>query len=512
MKRLLIPLAAAGLSATSLALPAAAEPNWVSDPLAAKPAEAYSAAAFWLEANGAALRKATQYHWDSKKVQKLVTTQAKTPDSKPSLVEPIGTAKPAARTRNVNVPKTIGKVFFVDRAGRYRWCSATSVQSRNRNLVATAGHCVFEKGKDVFQKWVFIPAYYQGSAPFGVYAGAYAFTHYDLDTYDDYDGDYAFVAVHNGFSLDKAKEVAKADFTGWKGDKQVKSEEITKAEFDTGLDKFGPLGPYWSKTLDTADKVGPAYLGEKTLTKVEVTKDAYTAAPASTNANLNGEKFEQVGPTPISREEYRKLAGEKADGKVLGFLAADKDSAGNETAWTLTRYYTKQWVKADKQVKYFRDRYYVAVAKDAGRLGDTVGGQGLAWNQPLGQAATVFGYPSAPHPDGDRPFTGVTPKWCSGKTGTKRVQANMFRVETHQTLRCSMTPGADGGPWLVRYDNAKRAGYLNGVTSVFYDQDGNERIDYVSSPYFDSETASVYDKAGFAETKSIVGADGEVRQ
>ncbi|MFC7592906.1 hypothetical protein ACFQYP_61290 [Nonomuraea antimicrobica] len=77
-------------------------------------------------------------------------------------------------------------------------------------------------------------------------------------------------------------------------------------------------------------------------------------------------------------------------------------------------------------------------------------------------------------------------------------------------LKCSMTGGADGGPWLMKYDNSKRTGYVNGVTSVFADNDGNGRIDAISSAIFDGETADVYNKANYAATKSIVGPKGEL--
>ncbi|MEV4391741.1 hypothetical protein [Nonomuraea sp. NPDC049607] len=512
MKRLLIPLAAAGLSAALLAHPSSAVPSWVSDNLMPKPADAYSTAKFWLGANGAALRKATQYHWDAKNVSKLVATQSKdgAPDGKPGLTAATSAPKPSA-SKNVNLPKTIGKVFFVDSAGRHRWCSATSIQARYRNLVATAGHCVYETGKDVYSKWIFVPGYYQGKAPWGVYVGAYAFTAYDLDTYDDYDGDFAFVAVHNGFSLTGSKEVTKSEFTAWGGDKWIDQEEVKKDEYDTGREKYGSAGPYWSKDFDvTPDKVGHDYKGEKALTRVEVTDADYAKAPAGTRDDKNGEQYEKVGPTPISQETYKKLVADKADGKVLGKLDVTKDANGTETGWFETHYYLKQWVKAGKTVRYFRDHYFMGMAKDMGRLGDVVGGQGFAWNQPRGQKVTVFGYPGDPHPDGDKPYTGVTPKWCSGKTGTKTYQVNTFRVEEHQVLKCSMTGGADGGPWLMKYDNGKRTGYVNGVTSMFHDQDGNDRIDYISSAYFDGEVADVYNKANYAETKSIVGPNGEL--
>lgn len=494
MKRLLIPLAAAGLSAAALAVPAGAAPQWVTDDLVPKPADAYGAAAFWLDANGAALRKAAQYHWDAKDVTKVVATQSKdVPDGKPGMTAPTGAPK-ASKSGNVNLPKTIGKVFFLDSKGRYNWCSATAIQSRHRNLVATAGHCVYENGKDVFQKWVFVPGYYQGKAPWGVYVGAYAFTAYDLDVYDDYDGDYAFVAVHNGFSFVGEKQVTAREFKEWAGDKWMKRREIDADEFAKCQKD---LGDCWSEGEDkAADLVGPDYPGA-VLEKVEVDEKTYEAAKVGRG---QGFKYGEPLAEPVDKATWDAYKG-------LGKKGTDK--VGN---YTITHFYTQKWIKPGTSRKYFEERYYIGVAKDTGRLGDVVGGQGFAWNQPRGQKVTVFGYPADRHPDGDKPYSGVTPKWCSGVTANKAYQVNTFRVEEHQVLKCSMTGGADGGPWLMRYDNGKRTGYVNGVTSMFHDQDGNDRVDYISSAYFDGETAAVYDKANYAETKKIVGPNGELLQ
>ncbi|MEQ4726107.1 hypothetical protein [Nonomuraea sp. B19D2] len=493
MKRLLIPLATACLSAAALAVPATAAPSWASDNLQPKPADAYGAAFFWLDSNGAALRKATEYRLDTKVVPKIVSSGSNgATDGKPGMAGPTTPTKPA-QSKNVNLPKTIGKVFFLDKAGRYRWCSATSVQARNRNLVATAGHCVFANGKDdVYDKWIFVPGYFEGKASFGVYVGAYAFTAYDLDTYDDYDGDFAFVAVHNGFSLAGAKEVSHSQFKAWAGDKWIKPREIGLTEF---LKCQLTLGDCWSEGEDKpSDLVGPDFVGA-VLEKVEVGKDAYDAAKTGKG---QGFKFGEPVVEQVTQAEQAAYKGPGSKGT---------DALGN---YTITHYFTQKWVKPGTSRKFYEAHYMIGIAKDMGRLGDVVGGQGVAWNQPLGQQVTAFGYPAAPHPDGDRPFSGVTPKWCAGKTATKSYQINTFKVETHQLLKCSMTPGADGGPWLMKYDNAKRTGYVNGVTSMFHDNDRNGRIDFISSALFDGEVADVYAKAQYAETKGIVGPNGEL--
>lgn len=61
---------------------------------------------------------------------------------------------------------TNGKVFFSDGAYNY-WCSGTSVQSANRSVVLTAGHCVNQGPGDYHVNWTFAPAYSDGSAPLG---------------------------------------------------------------------------------------------------------------------------------------------------------------------------------------------------------------------------------------------------------------------------------------------------------------------------------------------------------
>ncbi|WP_051760903.1 hypothetical protein [Herbidospora cretacea] len=52
--------------------------------------------------------------------------------------------------------------------------------------------------KATLDKWVFVPGYYQGKTPWGIYVGKQAFTHYDFDVYEDGDRNYAFVTVYNG--------------------------------------------------------------------------------------------------------------------------------------------------------------------------------------------------------------------------------------------------------------------------------------------------------------------------
>jgi len=381
-------VATAGLLAASLAAPAQAAPSGATvsgDTVAGK--DAWQVVKFWYWNNNRALKDAVEYHPDYKistHTARLKSLGGPSTSTKPGIVAPIGEeGKPATTLKNINLPKTTGKVFFTrpaaigDHHQQKYWCSATSVQSRYHNLVATAGHCVYATDLDnhVLDNWVFVPGYYQGKAPWGIYAAKAAYTHYDFDVYEDFDRDYGFVSVYNGLRV--------------------------KLMVDT--DK-----PEWD-----------AFLGPK-----------FT----------------------------------------------------------------------------YNHKYYVMALEDVGRLGDNVGGQGFAYNIPAGKGIFTFGYPAGEHPDGDKPYTGITPKWCYGKT-TKGVVDAALKIEEQIALKCAVTEGMDGSPWLYRYSNNKRTGYVNGVTSTFMDVDQNGRFDTIGSPKFDGETADFYAAAANVWSGSILPRD-----
>ncbi|HEX4816531.1 MAG TPA: hypothetical protein VFV66_27635 [Nonomuraea sp.] len=492
MKRILLPaggaILATGLLAAGLASTASASGEIVDTPLTPnnKVAETVD---FWLKANGAALRAASYYRYDYKEVNKLNQSGGYTADTKPGSTAPIGEEKkPAVKVQNVNLPRTIGKVFFEGRDGKLYWCSATSIQSNYRNLVATAGHCVYQTSTNghVLNKWVFVPGYYQGKAPWGIYVGKQAYTHYDFANFEDGDRDYAFVTVYNGIRLTNGekKVVSKADWDKYEGIKDISFEEISAADYQKCVDyNGGETLDCFAKTTDYDDVVGPDYAGAIRVLK-EVTKEQYDAAPTG---RVNGGKAQNATIVEnVTESEYKAYTGP-------GYQK--KDAAGN---YTITHYYVKYWVKRTTSVKYYKSIFYVldGFSKDVGRLGDNVGGQGFAWNQPTGKYVRTFGYPGGEHPDGNKPYTGVTPKWCYGKTGAKVSQHAATKSEELVSLKCAVTPGYNGSPWLLKYSNAKRLGYVNGVTSsVFGDLDKNNRFDYIFSSYFDGETAAIYKAA-----------------
>ena len=524
MKRILIPaggaVLASGLLAAGLAGTAQAAPDWATDPMAANNAAAASVAQYWSASNNAALKKATAYYHDATPTS-WKSGGGYSPDGKPGVVAPIGQEKVvAAKVKNINLPKNIGKVFWVNAKGEPKWASATSIQSKYRNLVVTAAHNVYDTEGvgdpgNVLDKWVFVPAYYQGKTPYGIYVGKTAWTHYDFDVYEDYDRDYAFVTVYNGVFFGGSKQVTGAEYEKFVGPKYVKDAWITEAEYNALKDKYGPNGPQFTvPEANGTDKVAHDYPGAKYLSYVEVTEAGYAEALKNTVFDGKAKNGEAAAPPngkivkKLTEAEYKELLAKKGSGGFLGKVEEVKQ--GNiVVGWQSTQYYVNQWYKKDA-VKFGVHSYFIELSKDAGRLGDNVGGQGFAWNQKTGQPVYVFGYPEGPHPDGDKTFTGITPKWCYGKTTGKVYVSAAQKIEEHVGLKCSMTPGADGAAWLIKYNNAKRIGYVNGVTSQFGDQDKNGRYDLSTSAYFDGETADIYKKAANVWSGRIVGPNGEL--
>ncbi|MCA2229161.1 trypsin-like serine peptidase [Nonomuraea aurantiaca] len=504
MKRILLPaggaILATGLLAAGLAGTAAANASGdvASDALAKTQAQAEETLNFWTKSNNAALSQAVAFNPDSLEVEKISRGGGYSADTKPGGSKPIGEeTKVTVKSQNVNMPKTIGKVFFEGRDGKLYWCSGTSIQSQYRNLVATAGHCVYDiAGNDeVVSRWVFVPGYYQGKTPYGVYVGKQAFTHYDFDVYEDFDRDYAFVTVYNGIggvqSNGAPTKVSKSEYDAYQGEKFAKDISITEAEYTKIKDLNGGETPdAWAKPSTIEDLVGPDYPGA-IMTLKEVSVEQYNAAPSG---KVNGGKSPFVWTQNVTESQYKAYTGP-------GYRKIDPK--GN---FTITHNYLRYWVKKTAKVEYFRTEFYTVASplKDVGRLGDVVGGQGVSWNQAPGKVVRTFGYPYGQNPDGSKPYTGVAPKWCYGKTAKNVIKVPARKVEEHQSLKCAVTAGYDGGPWLANYSNSKRLGYVNGVTSLIVDVDGNKRYDTITSAYFDGETAAIYKAAAASWSGKLV--------
>jgi len=64
--------------------------------------------------------------------------------------------------------KAVGKLMFRDDEDDWHFCTAQVITGPPKNLIATAGHCVYYFDKKVYYKdWTFIPAAMNGNEPYG---------------------------------------------------------------------------------------------------------------------------------------------------------------------------------------------------------------------------------------------------------------------------------------------------------------------------------------------------------
>ncbi len=87
-------------------------------------------------------------------------------------------AYPAPFTRHETFPassykvfpnRTVGKLFFSDGVGNNFVCSASVVNSENKDIVWTAGHCLSNGAGTFYRNWAFVPARRLGANPLGVW-------------------------------------------------------------------------------------------------------------------------------------------------------------------------------------------------------------------------------------------------------------------------------------------------------------------------------------------------------
>lgn len=81
---------------------------------------------------------------------------------------------PAPTTQNAYPYRAAGKLFFTGADGKSYICSASVIRHR---MIVTAGHCVYDaKLKKFHSNFRFVPAYHNGSAPFGTWGYSYVIT------------------------------------------------------------------------------------------------------------------------------------------------------------------------------------------------------------------------------------------------------------------------------------------------------------------------------------------------
>src|SRR5258708_13911741 len=111
---------------------------------------------------------------------------------------------------------------------------------------------------------------------------------------------------------------------------------------------------------------------------------------------------------------------------------------------------------------------------------DVVGAQKIAFDQPRGRQAYVFGYPATGRYDGEQL------DYCSG-----RPRDDPRGLTDSQGLRCDMTQGSSGGAWLSKFNPATGTGVITSVSSFKYADDSVPNY----GPYFGAAVHKLYDQA-----------------
>jgi V8-like Glu-specific endopeptidase len=116
------------------------------------------------------------------------------------------TAQAAVRKARLPVQRSprIGRIFGKAGGNRYWFCSASVVPSRGKNLLVTAGHCLWNEttGKPQAGSWQFVPGYYakggKGYAPYGVYTASRWWAYNAWIKKQNWRYDFAFMKLRKG--------------------------------------------------------------------------------------------------------------------------------------------------------------------------------------------------------------------------------------------------------------------------------------------------------------------------
>ncbi|TDD30149.1 peptidase [Kribbella turkmenica] len=140
-------------------------------------------------------------------IDRLLTPKQRLPGpvasaGKPTTVAPTAFPNGGSQwTGGGKIVSTEGRVFFTYQ-GRTASCSGTAVTSANESTVITAGHCVKLDGS-FHTNWVFVPAYNNGSTPYGTWTAkkTYATPQWVASEDIDYDVGAAAMNPLNGQNL-----------------------------------------------------------------------------------------------------------------------------------------------------------------------------------------------------------------------------------------------------------------------------------------------------------------------
>lgn len=109
---------------------------------------------------------------------------------------------------------TLGKVFFTLGGSDYV-CSGTATDSSNGDVVTTAGHCVNEGPGAYATNFAFVPAYQNGSAPYGQWVAESVITTNQWKNSGDFNYDVGFAVMAENGSGQSLTDVVGAKSIGF---------------------------------------------------------------------------------------------------------------------------------------------------------------------------------------------------------------------------------------------------------------------------------------------------------
>ncbi|HEV2086745.1 MAG TPA: hypothetical protein VGR21_00405 [Cryptosporangiaceae bacterium] len=160
------------------------------------------------------------------------------------------------------------------------------------------------------------------------------------------------------------------------------------------------------------------------------------------------------------------------------FVPGYRDGSSPYGRWTARRLFAPtSWTRdgvIDSDVGFA-----VVNTRDGRHLTDVVGAQAIGFNAGRGRYARLFGYPATGGYDGARMY------YCQGTPRQDRYGTR------NQGVRCDMTEGASGGPWLTGFDPDTGTGTVTSVSSFGYSDDPN----VMWGPYFGDTARAVFRRA-----------------
>jgi V8-like Glu-specific endopeptidase len=134
----------------------------------------------------------SESYWTPDRMQDATPEDPRAPGEVPD-----ATSRSALRQSTVfhGVP-TIGALFFRNGSGDH-YCTASVIDSRRRNLLITAAHCIHGgKGRGYASQVAFVPRYDGGRRPYGIWTAKMLIVKWGWIHYSDPDLDFGFVAVN----------------------------------------------------------------------------------------------------------------------------------------------------------------------------------------------------------------------------------------------------------------------------------------------------------------------------